>query len=73
MVAPPGGVVSGPGPSVVLKTFAPGEGRLAGSIYVPSSAEPIPNFPRQTEELIAAQELPTPSELTAVESIVDRP
>lgn len=50
MVAPPGGVVKGPGPSVVLKTLLPGEGRLAGLMYVPPSAEPMPNFPRQIEE-----------------------
>ena len=65
IVAPPGGVVNGPGPSVVLNSLVPPAGRCAGSIYVPASAEPMPNFPKQMEELIAAQTSPAGSPLTA--------
>jgi hypothetical protein len=73
MVAPPGGVVKGPEPSVVLKTLSPGEGRWAGSIYVPLSAEPILNCPRQTDEVSPAQEPPMVSDSVAALSRVDRP
>lgn len=71
MVAPPGGVVNGPEPSVVLKTLSPPEGRAPGLMYIPLSAEPIPNVPRHTDEVSPAQELDP--EAIAASSRIERP
>lgn len=44
IVAPAGGLVNDDGPAVVDKDCVPPAGKLAGSTYFPSSADPMSYF-----------------------------